>query len=86
MIFQNLMCSQEFFYQIKGQLKLVIFRDSKFETVEIREGCCYLLSGGIPHKPIREENTVGIVIESSRRDCENGTFSYLVIRFLIDCA
>ena len=39
----------------KGHLKLVIFRDSEIETVEISEGCCYLLSGGIPHKPVREE-------------------------------
>ena len=54
-------------------MKLRIFRNSIFETIEINEGCCFLLPGGIPHKPVREENSVGIVIESTRRESENGT-------------
>ena len=68
-------------------MKLIIFRNAIFETVEINEGCCYLLSQGIPHRPTREENSIGIVIESSRRSSENGMFKmhfYLTFKADID--
>lgn len=48
-------------------------KDCKIETIEINEGYCFILPAGIPHKPIRAKNSIGIVIESTRRDGFKGT-------------
>lgn len=59
--------SEEFFYQLEGDIKLGLQVDGKAETVEIKEGEIFLLPGKIPHSPQRGANTIGIVIERVRR-------------------
>lgn len=59
--------SEEWFYQIQGDVMVKIQEDGKAVEVPIKEGEMFLLPGNIPHSPIRGENTVGLVIERVRK-------------------
>lgn len=59
--------SEEWFYQLEGDVMVKIQLDGKAVEVPIKEGEMYLLPGKIPHSPIRPENTVGLVIERVRK-------------------
>ena len=58
--------TSEFFYQLKGSIYLDLQSESGVNRVEIKEGEMYLLEPKIEHRPIRPENTIGIVIEKVR--------------------
>lgn len=60
--------SEEWFYQIQGDITVRIQEDGKPVDVEIKEGEMFLLPGNIPHSPMRGENTVGLVIELVRKN------------------
>lgn len=62
--------SEEFFYQLEGDVQVVIQEDGKAKTVDIREGDILLLPPRIPHNPKRGPNTVGLVVERKRREGE----------------
>ena len=59
--------SEEFFYQIEGDIQLILQIEGNAQTIDIREGEIFLLPASVPHSPQRGENTVGIVIERVRR-------------------
>lgn len=59
--------SDEWFYQIEGDVNVRIQEDGKAVDIPIKEGEMFLLPGGIPHSPMRGENTVGLVIERVRK-------------------
>lgn len=59
--------SEEFFYQIEGDMTVKVQVDGKAVEVQIREGDIFLLPPNIPHSPIRPANTIGLVIERKRR-------------------
>lgn len=63
--------SEEFFYQLEGDVTVKIQENGKAVEVPIKEGEIFLLPGFVPHSPIRPENTIGLVIERKRRDGEN---------------
>lgn len=65
---------KEFFYQIKGDLELKVVKNTTVEIVKINEGSCYVLDKEIPHQPVRKTNSIGIVIESARRENEKGNY------------
>src|SRR5688500_6541998 len=52
--------SEEFFYQVEGDITLKIVEDGEFRDVHIRQGDVFLLPPGIPHSPQRPANTVGL--------------------------
>lgn len=60
--------SEEWFYQVQGDITVRIQQDGKPVDVEIKEGEMFLLPGNIPHSPMRGENTVGLVIELVRKE------------------
>ena len=62
--------SEEFFYQVEGDITLKIVEDGEFREVEIKEGDVFLLPPGVPHSPQRPANTVGLVIERNRKEGE----------------
>jgi 3-hydroxyanthranilate 3,4-dioxygenase len=66
--------SEEFFYQIEGDIHLKIIEDGKSVDVPIREGEIFLLPGKVPHSPQRPAGTVGLVIERYRKPEENDGF------------
>jgi 3-hydroxyanthranilate 3,4-dioxygenase len=59
--------SEEFFYQLEGDINVKIFEEGKIKNIEIKEGEIFLLPAKIPHSPIRGENTVGLVVEKFRQ-------------------
>jgi 3-hydroxyanthranilate 3,4-dioxygenase len=63
--------SEEFFYQLEGDILVKVQEDGKAVNVPIKEGEIFLLPPRTPHSPIRGENTVGLVIERQRHPSEN---------------
>ncbi|MDQ3112052.1 MAG: 3-hydroxyanthranilate 3,4-dioxygenase [Bacteroidota bacterium] len=62
--------SEEFFYQLEGNIKVRIQEDGKAVDVPINEGDIFLLPPNVPHNPIRGINTIGLVMERRRREGE----------------
>ncbi len=58
--------SEEFFYQLEGNMVLRVMDEGKPLDIPISEGDIFLLPPRVPHSPQRKENTVGIVIEKVR--------------------
>jgi 3-hydroxyanthranilate 3,4-dioxygenase len=62
--------SEEFFYQLEGDVVVQIQEDGKAVDVPIKEGDIFLLPPKVPHNPKRPMNTIGLVIERRRRETE----------------
>lgn len=62
--------SEEFFYQLEGDITVVIQEDGKAVPVNIKEGEIFLLPAKVPHSPGRPANTIGLVMERKRRENE----------------
>lgn len=62
--------SEEFFYQLEGDVTVNIQEDGKAVNVAIKEGDIFLLPPKIPHNPKRGANTIGLVMERKRRENE----------------
>lgn len=62
--------SEEFFYQLEGDVTVKIQEDGKAVDVAIKEGDIFLLPPKVPHNPKRGANTIGLVMERRRRDNE----------------
>ena len=59
--------SEEFFYQLKGDMVLKVVDQGRFYDVPIREGDVFLLPPHVPHSPQRpQEGSVGLVVEAAR--------------------
>jgi 3-hydroxyanthranilate 3,4-dioxygenase len=59
--------TEEFFYQVEGDVVVKIIDDGKPVDISIKEGEIYLLPANTPHSPQRGPNTVGLVMEVQRR-------------------
>jgi len=62
--------SEEFFYQLQGDVEVQIQENGKAVTVPIKEGEIFLLPPKVPHNPKRYKDTIGLVIERKRRENE----------------
>ncbi|MES2140475.1 MAG: 3-hydroxyanthranilate 3,4-dioxygenase [Bacteroidota bacterium] len=62
--------SEEFFYQLEGDIEVQIQDEGKAVIVPIKEGDIFLLPPKVPHNPKRGANTIGLVMERKRRDNE----------------
>lgn len=63
--------SEEFFFQLKGDITLHLQKDNKKHSIAIKEGEIFLLPPNVPHSPERPENTVGLVVERVRKKEED---------------
>lgn len=59
--------TEEFFYQLEGDITVKIIEDGKPADIHIREGEIFLLPAKVPHSPQRGPNTIGLVMEVQRR-------------------
>lgn len=58
----------EFFFQIYGNMRLVVIERRKRKVIEIKEGQVFLLPPLMPHCPQRPEpNSLGLVLERQRQ-------------------
>lgn len=74
---------EEWFYQLKGNMRVDLVLDGSRQSVHINEGDTWLLPGNVPHSPQRPEaGSIGLVIERVREEgtlekfqwyCENCT-------------
>lgn len=62
--------TEEFFFQLEGDITVKIQEEGEAKEVHIQEGEIFLLPARTPHNPMRGENTVGLVIESVRKDTD----------------
>ena len=67
---------EEFFYQLEGGITLATMQDGKRVDIPIGEGEIFLLPPNLPHSPRRPANTVGLVIERTRRAGERDGFQW----------
>jgi 3-hydroxyanthranilate 3,4-dioxygenase len=63
--------SEEFFYQIEGDITLKIVEAGDFRDVHIRQGEIFLLPPLVPHSPQRPADSIGLVIEHKRAEGEH---------------
>jgi 3-hydroxyanthranilate 3,4-dioxygenase len=68
--------SEEFFFQVQGDMLLKTLQDGRLTDVPIREGEVYLLPAEVPHSPRRPAGSVGIVVERRRSAHELDGFSW----------
>jgi 3-hydroxyanthranilate 3,4-dioxygenase len=62
--------SEEFFYQIEGDILLKVMLDGQPADIPIKEGEMFLLPPRVPHSPRRPAGTLGIVVQKIRSDEE----------------
>ena len=68
--------TEEFFFQMEGDIKLRIMEEGKPVDIPIREGEIFLLPPKVPHSPQRPANTVGLVMELRRNHSEKDGFMW----------
>ncbi len=68
--------SEEFFYQLEGDMFLKLHVDGQFQDQWIREGEIFLLPANTLHSPQRPPNTLGLVIERHRRPEEQDALKW----------
>jgi 3-hydroxyanthranilate 3,4-dioxygenase len=68
--------SEEFFFQVEGNMVLKTVQDGRLVDVPIREGEMYLLPAEVPHSPQRPAGSVGVVVERRRAPAELDGFSW----------
>jgi len=59
--------TEEFFYQLHGDMILRVVDNGEFKDIPIKEGEVFMLPANVPHSPQRYEHTVGLVVEQKRR-------------------
>lgn len=68
--------TEEFFYQLEGDITLRIVDEGKIVEIPIKEGDIFLLPAKVPHSPQRPNNTVGLVMEIKRNHGEQDGFMW----------
>ncbi len=62
---------EELFYQLKGDITVkIINNEDQREEIPIKEGDMFLLPAHVPHSPQRPADTIGLVVERTRKDEE----------------
>lgn len=62
--------SEEYFYQLKGDIVVRVIEDGKIRDVVVREGETVFIPGNVPHSPTRPPDTLGMVVERRRPEGE----------------
>ena len=58
--------TEELFYQLEGNITVVIQVDGQRKEMQLKAGDMYLHPAKVPHSPVRSENSIGLVIERKR--------------------
>ncbi len=66
--------TEEFYYQVEGDIVLKIIDEGKPVDIHIKQGEIFLLPPRVPLSPRRPANTVGLVMELRRKNNEKDGF------------
>ena len=58
--------TEELFYQLEGSIKLIVQENGIRKEIELHAGDIYLHPAKTPHSPVRNEGSIGLVIEQKR--------------------
>ena len=58
--------TEELFYQLEGNIKIIIQEDGQCKEMEMKAGDLYLHPAKVPHSPVRSADSIGLVIERKR--------------------
>jgi 3-hydroxyanthranilate 3,4-dioxygenase len=67
---------EEFFFQVEGDMLLKIIQDGEPKDIHIKEGEIFLLPANIPHSPQRFKDSIGLVVEKTRKPTELDGFQW----------
>jgi 3-hydroxyanthranilate 3,4-dioxygenase len=59
--------TEELFYQLEGNIQVNIQEDGQKREMKLGPGDMFLLSANTPHSPVREEGSIGLVVERVRK-------------------
>ncbi|MDR9375050.1 MAG: 3-hydroxyanthranilate 3,4-dioxygenase [Schleiferiaceae bacterium] len=59
--------TEELFYQLEGQITVRIQENGQPVDMKLGPGDMFLLPPEVPHSPMREENSIGLVVERIRQ-------------------
>jgi len=62
----HLVDSEEYFYQLKGDIKVRVREGDRIVDHIVREGETFFIPPNVPHSPQRPPNTIGVVVERRR--------------------
>ena len=62
----HLVDSEEYFYQLKGDIKVRIREGDRIIDHLVREGETFFIPPNVPHAPVRPPDTLGVVVERRR--------------------
>ncbi len=68
--------TEEFYYQVEGNIVLKIIEDGEPIDIPINEGEIFLLPPKVPHSPQRSPNSVGLVMELYRKEGQQDGFMW----------
>lgn len=69
--------TEEFYFQIEGNIVLKIIEDGKPVDIPINEGEIFLLPPKVPHSPQRTPNSIGLVLELYRKEGQKDGFIWI---------
>jgi 3-hydroxyanthranilate 3,4-dioxygenase len=58
--------SEEYFYQLKGDIKVRVRDGDRVIDHVVREGETFFIPANVPHCPMRPPDTLGVVVERTR--------------------
>ena len=66
--------TEELFYQLEGHIQVIVQEEGERKVFELGPGDMYLHPAKTPHSPVREEHSIGLVIERKRAGsgCKDG--------------
>ncbi|MFL6529193.1 MAG: 3-hydroxyanthranilate 3,4-dioxygenase [Chthoniobacterales bacterium] len=62
----HLVDSEEYFYQLEGDIKVRIREGDRIVDHLVRQGDTFFIPPNVPHAPVRPPNTIGVVVERRR--------------------
>jgi 3-hydroxyanthranilate 3,4-dioxygenase len=62
----HLVDSEEYFYQLKGDIKVRVREGDRIVDHVVHEGETFFIPPNVPHSPQRPPNTLGVVVERRR--------------------
>jgi 3-hydroxyanthranilate 3,4-dioxygenase len=62
----HLVDSEEYFYQLKGDIKVRVREGDRIVDHIVKEGETFFIPPNVPHSPQRPSDTIGVVVERRR--------------------